>query len=151
METLSESTFYWNINIQINLLTFNPFSGRNYTLQRFFTRANKPIQVQLILVSMAWSQKKYYYFPLNGMLKSISRLPPVFHQAFLTINHHLFILLGKERYCESELFCPGSQHNDPARFWMRTSTTGVQCTNHLLIKMIPQKRKLIKKMLVNFP
>ena len=142
------------------------------------------------------------------MLKSISRLPPVFHQDSLTINHHPFILLGPvvqrpisanpglnfnpgfyisqlkssfgiiyplllehsiiklyskrnklnlllklselisnftltlgylnptlnnpalggEKLCESKLFCPGSQHNDPARF--QTSTTGVQGTNH---------------------
>ena len=39
-----------------------------------------------------------------------------------------FILLGGERHCERKVFCPRTQHNDPARTRTQTSRPRVQRT-----------------------
>ena len=57
-------------------------------------------------------------------------LPPAFYQAFLTISQYPLILLGEERHCESEVFCPRTQHIDTARSWTQTSGPKVQCIDH---------------------
>ena len=57
--------------------------------------------------------------------------PPAFRQVSLTVRRYPFIvLLGGERHCESELSCPKTQHNDPARTRNRTSRSRVQRDNH---------------------
>ena len=38
---------------------------------------------------------------------------PVFHQASLTVCRYPLILLGRERHCGSEVFCPRTQHKGP--------------------------------------
>ena len=41
--------------------------------------------------------------------------PPAFHQASLTIFCDPFKLMGGEKHCESEVFCPRTQHFGLAR------------------------------------
>ena len=38
---------------------------------------------------------------------------PVFHQASLMVCRYPLILLGRERHCGSEVFCPRTQHKGP--------------------------------------
>ena len=55
----------------------------------------------------------------------ISGNPPEFCQVSLTVFWYPFILLGGESHCESKVFCPRTQHNDPANARTRTSRSGV--------------------------
>ena len=54
--------------------------------------------------------------------------PPAFHQAFLTVSQHPFILLVGERHCERKVSFPIIQHIDPARYPNQTSQPRVQYT-----------------------
>lgn len=54
--------------------------------------------------------------------------PPAFHQAFLTVSQHPFILLVGEKHCESKVSFPITPHIDPARSPNQTSQPRVQYT-----------------------
>ena len=56
--------------------------------------------------------------------------PALFHQASLTTCQYSFKLARGERHCDSEVFCPSTQHNDPARSLAQTTQPGVYCTKH---------------------
>ena len=56
--------------------------------------------------------------------------PPAFHQAFLTVSQHPFILLVGERHCERKVSFPITQHIDPARYPNQTSQPRVQFADH---------------------
>ena len=60
--------------------------------------------------------------------QSIAGYPPTFRQVFLTVRRYPFILLGGEKHCETEVSCPRTQHNDPARDQTRTLESSVLTT-----------------------
>ena len=56
--------------------------------------------------------------------------PPAFHQAFLAVSQHPFILLVGERHCERKVSFPITQHIGPARYPNQTSQPRVQFADH---------------------
>lgn len=66
----------------------------------------KPMLI-LFLVSVAWSNKRYFYLP--WMLVQ-SMVTPTLHSPTLWIN---FICLGGERHSECKVFCPRTYHDVP--------------------------------------
>ena len=68
--------------------------------------------------------------PPHGMPVPLKVPPALFHQASLTTCQYSFKLARGERHCDSEVFCPSTQHNDPARCGTQTSRPGVQRTEH---------------------
>ena len=61
--------------------------------------------------------KSIIILPPSWMVASLSQgypPPPAFHQASLKDCRYPFIFLDGERHCESYLFCPRTQHIDPA-------------------------------------
>ena len=55
---------------------------------------------------------------------------PAFYQTSMRIGQYPFILLGRERHCENEVFCLRTQQNDLARSQTQTSPARVKRTNH---------------------
>ena len=66
-----------------------------------------------------------YTSPLQGDALSFI----AFHQTSLVTCQYTF-LLGGDWHCVSEVFCPRTQHIDPAKSQTQTSLPRVQCTNH---------------------
>ena len=48
----------------------------------------------------------------------------------MTGEKYPLILLGREKHCESKLFCSRTRHIDPTRFVAQTSRPGVQRANY---------------------
>ena len=80
------------------------------------------------------SDQEYHYPPplLDGC-QSIARIPPpppAFQQASLKDCRYPFIFLDGERHCERYLFCPRTQHIDPATGPVPGTLDPVQRINH---------------------
>ena len=71
------------------------------------------IQTEFILPSLAWSNWKYYYCPLDGIPVQCM-VSQAFHYASPTIHWYPSILLSEERHSKSQVSCPRTQHNDLA-------------------------------------
>ena len=59
---------------------------------------------------------------VDWMLVHCKDNPPVFHE-------NPFILVGREKHWERRVFCPRTQHTDPARSWTWKFETRVQHTD----------------------
>lgn len=74
-----------------------------------------------------WSNKEYYYSPLDGMLVhcKFNTLPPLPSPPICTSGYKWV----REALWD-KVSHPRMQHNDSARFLTQTSQPGVQCTDH---------------------
>ena len=74
---------------------------------------------------------KYHFSPLDGLWVHCKVTPPPeFHQGSLIFCQYPFILLGRERHGESEMFYPRIQQNDLAK--TQTYTLHLEYTNFSL-------------------
>ena len=81
---------------------------------------------------------KYHFSPLDGLWVHCKVTPPPeFHQGSLIFCQYPFILLGRERHGESEMFYPRIQQNDLAK--TQTYTLHLEystLTFHSLVKSL---------------
>ena len=85
----------------------------------------RPTSLELILEP--WSNKEYYYSPLDGMLVhcKFNTLPPLPSPPICTSGYKWV----REALWD-KVSHPRMQHNDSARFPTQTSQPRVQCTDH---------------------
>ena len=81
-------------------------------------------QAGIYLLSMAWSNKEYFYFPLDGML--------VYCRVTLSIKYaatHLYTWMERGTLRVKRL---AQEHITMSlvRAWTQTTWSGVKCTNH---------------------
>ena len=87
-------------------------------------RAKWPSRSELIPVSVVWSDKEYFYFPLDGMLVRRRVTPSI---KFAGTHLYTWVERGTVR-----VKCLAQKHNtmSPARARTRTARSGVKCANH---------------------